>query len=76
MAKNSQNLSKRESRAFIQRLKVFSHYILNSIYDKLPCNALISLCHELISQSEYLLFENNADGSAHDDPNSSVNALR
>lgn len=56
MEKSSQNLTKRESRAFIQRLKVFSHFMLNKENEKLPLTILINLCHDLISQSEYLLF--------------------
>lgn len=44
--------------------------MLNKENDKLPLNVLINLCHDLISQSEYLLFENGGEGLfANDDPN-------
>ena len=49
MARNSQNISKKEARAFMQRLKVFTHCMLNSQNDKKPINELISLCHSLLS---------------------------
>lgn len=89
MTRNSQNVNKKEARAYMQRLKVFTHYMLNNINEKKPLNELVGLCHELLSQSEYLLFETPQDAingnplggglfSHHygEDPNQSVHALR
>ena len=50
-------VSKKEARCFIQRLKTFTHYILNLANGKRPFNELVSLCHDILSQSEQQIFE-------------------
>ena len=42
-------VSKKEARCYIQRLKVFTHCILNAVNGKRPFNELVSLCHDILS---------------------------
>lgn len=58
MIKNSQTVSKKEARSYMQRLKIFAHVVLSTFNGKKPLNELVNLCHELLSQSEYQIFEN------------------
>lgn len=91
LLKNAQQISKKEARCFVQRLKVFAHVVLSKgLNDHQPIQELISLCHELLSQSEAEIFNLQSDpaqGSIYggvfstgvqgvDDPNQSVAALR
>lgn len=50
-------VSKKEARCFIQRLKMFTHCILNTVNGKKPFNQLVSLCHEILSSCEQQIFE-------------------
>mmetsp|Transcript_39169 Transcript_39169/g.37537 ORF Transcript_39169/g.37537 Transcript_39169/m.37537 type:complete len:81 (+) Transcript_39169:2098-2340(+) len=56
-AKKSKSLSKKEARAYLQRLRIFFHQILKVANGKQVINELVQLCHELISQGEQELFE-------------------
>ena len=60
MLKNTKQISKKEARCFIQRLKLFSQIILNNKNDQKPLVELVQLCHDILSQSEYLIFENQS----------------
>lgn len=49
MIKNANQITKKQARSFIQRLKVFLHVMLNKVNDKQPIAELVNLCHDLIS---------------------------
>jgi hypothetical protein len=58
MQKQANKVTKKQGRCFIQRLKVFLHVILNKTEGgKLPIVELVNLCHEFLSQSESLIFD-------------------
>lgn len=49
MSKDGKKITKKEARNYIQRLKLFTHYILNKNNGKKPFNELVQLCHDLLS---------------------------
>lgn len=57
MNKEGKKITKKEGRCFVQRLKMFTHFILNENNNKRGINELVSLCHDLLSQSENIIFE-------------------
>lgn len=83
MVKNVRTVTKREARAYIQRLKLFAHIMFKQVNNLKPIDELVSLCHEQMSQNESLLFNNQSNNPS--DPfsqstflgtESSLNALR
>lgn len=85
MSKEGKKITKKEARCFIQRLKMFSHFILNEKNGKRGINELVQLCHDILSQSENIIFEGQMGaesgasgfgGFQHADINQSVNALK
>ncbi len=61
MMNNSQasgkKVTKKEARTFIQRLRLFAHFILSQVNGKSVLGELVQLCHDLLSQSESTIFE-------------------
>lgn len=54
--KGSLTVKKRESRAYIQRLRLFAMVIVSQTNEKRPIYELLNLCHDLLSQSENQIF--------------------
>ena len=63
MIKSVKSVGKKEARAFIQRLKIFSHVMLKTVNNLKPIEELVSLCHEQLSHNESLLFQNQASAA-------------
>lgn len=49
MSKESKRVTKKEARTYLQRLKLFAHFILSKTNNKLAIGELIHLCHEILS---------------------------
>ena len=53
----SKKVTKKEARVFLRRLKLFTHYILKHLNGKTVLNELVQLTHDLLSESEHVIFE-------------------
>ena len=68
----SQEISQKDAKCLILRLKVFAHVLCHEKANKLPFKQLINQCHEILSKKEDIIF----DETSTDRPGDSIEALR
>ena len=56
MEKQSQKITKKEARAYYQRVKLFLHFVISNHNGKSVMLELVNLCHDVLSQCEGEIF--------------------